>query len=334
MVSALTGPVVSLTQSEANAAFTVIARGVAVDLAHHATRRIGGQACRGSNTEASELALSEFAERMAMSEPPFPPNSGECPLVGHMVEATELATGRRLRAPAADYYLHPETCEYNARPDRPTTSGAAAGSDYWSATARGLLELLERDALMLTWRWNMRRPGWHQYTDLSYIHGVPTLVCQLSGAVGSAADRTLRCAARRASAEARAVRDWLSGEQPQDSIAAFTDHALYYLHSSRREQLRRLLPDGTDRAPVADLPRDARRLVGLLAGRLASRGIQVYAADISAPWMLSSGLHVVVTRSPQLYPLELGFGSAAVAERLRWRAETTGPPLLDPVPLA
>lgn len=343
MVSSLTGPVVSLTTAAdpvadpaADSAVepAAVAQGVCVNLAHGTTRVIAAQGHAGTLAEARQRALHEFAERMAMSEPPFPPADVGCPLRGRTVQVRELATGRRSQAPAGDYYLHPAACEFSARPDRPSTNGAAAGSDFWSAAARGLLELLERDALMLTWRWNLRCPRWGGYTDLSHLHGVPTLVCRISGAVGSAADRTLGAAARRARAEARAVHGWLRHEQPTDDIADFTDHARYYLHPARREQLARLLPDESPRVPAPELPSDDRALVERLAKRLAGGGIQVWAADISTAWMRASGLHVVVVRSPQLYPLELGFGSAEVAERLRWRVGAAGSPNLDPVPLA
>jgi ribosomal protein S12 methylthiotransferase accessory factor YcaO len=334
MVSSLTGPVVSLTATSVATGMTVVARGVSIDLAHRTTRLIGAQGHAATETEARQRALGEFAERLAMSEPPFTQAAQGCPLSGHTVEVRDLATGQRARMPATGYYLHPPACEFNAKPDRPSTNGAAAGADYWSAAARGLLELLERDALMLTWRWDLRRPRWGAYTDLSYLHGVPTLVCQHHGAVGSAADRTLAAAARRASAEAHAVHSWLKDGQPADDIADFTDHALYYLKPSRRDQLTRLLPDDSPHSAAPDLPSDDQALVELLANRLAGHGIRVYAADLSTPWMLASGLHVVVVRSPQLYPLELGFGSAEVAEGLRWRVGAARPALLDPVPLA
>lgn len=361
MISTRAGPVVRLTRARSSGSeWAAAARGVTVDTAHGTTRVTAGDGRGRSAAQATRRALHEFAERMAMSEPPAgragPGGPDGCPLAGQMIAVQELASGERTWAPAADYYLHPRTC-LPGPALRPTTNGAAAGAGFWAAAERGLLELLERDALILTWRWGLPRSRWvapwpqqpgvtATYTDLSQVHGVPTIACIVSGtnqgrtvrAVGSAAARTAGAAARHALSEARSVYQWLAEAAPDAGpIKEFTDHARYYLRPERRDVLLRLQPDS---GPAAGQPGEvpgpggSREFVRSLAHRLAERGIHVYAADLTTPWMRAVGLRVVVVRSAQLYPLELGTGSAAVAERLRWRVGLAGPPFLEPLPLA
>ncbi|BCB82886.1 hypothetical protein Psuf_001990 [Phytohabitans suffuscus] len=379
VVSPLAGPVLTLTETgSADGGWHAAARGVTIDTVHGSTLTVGGDGRAPTRGGARRRALAEFVERMALSEPAPPPRTGDdrtlwttsaaageppdCPLEGAAVVVRDLATGERGLARAGDFHLHPESCALSRGPRRPSTSGAAAGGGLWTAIERGLFELLERDALMLAWRFDLPRPQWPygdpapaadltaRYTDLSYLHGVPTVVCVVTGtgegggirAVGSASDRTAAAAARRALGEAVAVHRWLRHDEvPGETMTftRFTDNAVHYLHPDRRHLVDRLAPDGRPGwAAETGGPRvegTSRQVVAAVAGQLLARGIRVYAADLTPAWARGAGLRVAVTRSPHLYPLELGPAAEPAAEMFRWRLPGgAGPAFPQPVPLA
>ncbi|MFC0529788.1 TOMM precursor leader peptide-binding protein [Phytohabitans kaempferiae] len=380
VVSALAGPVVKLTETGSDeVGWQAAARGMTMDTTHGSTLTVGGDGRAPTRHAARRRALAEFVERMTLSEPaPLPPAGGDrtlwttdtrpagethdCPLEGAAVEVRDLATGERGLARASGFHLHPVGCALGTGPRRPSSSGAAAGDGLWTAIERGLFELLERDALMLAWRWDLPRPQWPygdpapaaglraRYTDLSYLHGVPTIVCVVTGrgegrvasAVGCATDRTPARAARRALGEAVAVHGWLRHDDVPDeamTFTQFTDNARYYLHPDRCHLVDRLAPDGRAGRPADGagpcLDGGSRQVAESVAARLLDQGIKVYAADLTPAWTRGTGLRVAVTRSPHLYPLELGPVTEPAAEMFRWRLpDGAGPAFLQPVPLA
>ncbi|MFI7232129.1 YcaO-like family protein [Nonomuraea angiospora] len=398
LVSARTGPVFEVTEhaphTHGGADWLVIASGVAVDRLHGAFIPTSGAGRSPDQASGRRNALYECAERLALREPPGRgqgPAGPGCPLAGRTVPVRDLASGAMLDRPAGDFYLHPPPCPRAAGPDRPTSNGAAAGDSYWSAVERGLLELLERDALMTTWRFGLRPPRLPAddlvpdqvealrgqgltltLADLSPLHGLPIVVCVAGGqvdghlvrTVGSAADRTLRRAAARAAVEAGSVHQVAAerlrlGRHEELTFGDFVDHAFYYLDPDKARLL-----DLFDSGPVAtaraaalgdgsgqtgsgqtgsgqtDCGQDrSEQNVRALAERLARAGVAIHAADITPAWLRPHGIHTIVARSPDLYPLELGPGSPDLARRLRRHpareALVSGRPVnLAPIPLA
>ena len=155
-----------------------------------------------------------------------------------------------------------------------TSSGIACGPTLEEAILTGLLEVIERDAVMLTWynRLSLPRLEWTghagltalaeryfepaglRYTavDLSVFLGVPTAFGVVRGhpgvvgaiGVGAGSAPTVEVAWRKALAEAFSVQRWIRDralEAPErvgldaDEIATFTDHCLYYVTHDRAE---------------------------------------------------------------------------------------------------
>ncbi|MET7333183.1 YcaO-like family protein [Nonomuraea sp. NPDC005650] len=381
LVSRRTGPVIRVeeTAPEQGGAWRVAVAGASVDRVHPAVRPATGGSRAPSRDEARRKAFSEFAERLVLQEPPYPTGSpasdGDCPLTTMPLHVRELATGDTRVHPAAGYYLHPASCPLAGRSDRPSSNGAAAGESYWQAVERGLLELLERDALMTTWRYGLRPPrlspagfaddeteellrrGFRlSLVNLSAAHGIPTVVCLLRGrvdgradgqavaTVGSAADRTLSRAVARAAGEAVSVLEacahhLASGPSGELALDDFVEHAFHYLDPGRIGLLDRLDSATAVDSEAPELAGDSRTLVEEIAAGLAAREISVYAADLTPPWLAAMGTRTVVTRSPDLYPLELGHGSPALAGRLARHASRRAlvdatRVHLEPVPLA
>jgi ribosomal protein S12 methylthiotransferase accessory factor len=153
-----------------------------------------------------------------------------------------------------------------------TSSGLACAPTLEEAILAGLLELIERDAVMLTWYGRLSLPllDWsgddelvrldaryfaptglrYAAVDLSVFCGVPAVLGVVHGVpdtlgalgVGAAGAPTLAVAWRKALAEAFAVQRWVrdrSVERPEDvdrtarEITGFDGHTMFYAHPKR-----------------------------------------------------------------------------------------------------
>jgi len=172
-----------------------------------------------------------------------------------------------------------------------TSSGLACGPTQVEAVRAGLLELIERDAFMLTWanRLSLPRLDWtddaelcafearylapagarHAVVDLSAFLGVPAAFAVAEGddvaepavAVGAGCAPTIAAAVKKALAEAYAVRSWGRGlmQEPRRyaddfrDVVTFTDHIRLYA-SGEVAPAAAFLTASTDRRPVGDVP--------------------------------------------------------------------------------
>ena len=153
-----------------------------------------------------------------------------------------------------------------------TSSGLACGATLEEALLAGLLEQIERDAVMLAWYDRLSLPllDWrgdpelvrldaryfaptgleYSAVDLSVFFGVPTVLGVVHGApgtlgalgVGAASAPTVGAAWQKALAEAFTVQRWVRDracERPEDversadEIQNFDGHTLFYAHPDR-----------------------------------------------------------------------------------------------------
>ncbi|MDQ5820930.1 MAG: YcaO-like family protein [Actinomycetota bacterium] len=173
-----------------------------------------------------------------------------------------------------------------------TSSGTACRATFAEAVLSGLLELVERDAFMLSWygRLSLPRLEWradpgfaafddryfrpagveYEAIDLSVFHGVPTVLGIVRGApgdgapvaVGAAAAQRVEDAWQDALGEAFAVRAWARAMAHEGQTAEFAsdfsdldgfdDHILFY---AREENARHtdFLDASSEERPVADV---------------------------------------------------------------------------------
>lgn len=173
-----------------------------------------------------------------------------------------------------------------------TSNGTACGATFGEAVLRGLLELVERDAFMLTWygRLSLPRLEWrsdrelaafderyfrpagirYEAIELSAFHSVPTVVGVVRGspgdgapvAVGAAAASRVEDAWKDALGEAFAVRAWARAMAHEaqavefasdfSDLDGFDDHILFY---AREENARHadFLDAAEEERPVADV---------------------------------------------------------------------------------
>jgi ribosomal protein S12 methylthiotransferase accessory factor len=230
-----------------------------------------------------------------------------------------------------------------------TTSGLALGRDADDAAMRAVLELVERDAAMMTWLCHL--PGVRLVPDSKdpAVHAImrwleplgvavsfyilevgipiPTVLAVSFGdgvrwpglCVGSAAHRSSREAMRAAALEMTVTGRGLVRAQGQ-AVGAdvirfdqFVDHALYYFDPARAGSASFL----SDAAPVHCA---AQADIGVedacgLARLLATAGVKVAVVDLTPPDLTLSGLRLVRAFSDGLLPMHCGLGFERLGAR-------------------
>jgi ribosomal protein S12 methylthiotransferase accessory factor len=239
-----------------------------------------------------------------------------------------------------------------------TSSGAACGCTLEEAVLRGLLELLERDAFLVTWanrlsppllEWSRHcelarldrryfRPSGLAYAavDLSAFFDVPTVLGvvrdeRVPGAalgVGAAAAARVEEAWLRALAEAFSVRTWArltwdGREGDSEAIETFDDHIRFY-SSPVHAEITRFLDESPDRRDVRDVPAvegdDVRAQIRAVTTRLEARGASAYAADVTAPDIRDAGLRVAKVVAPELCALDVAHDARFLGGRRLYNA--------------
>jgi ribosomal protein S12 methylthiotransferase accessory factor len=266
--------------------------------------------------------------------------------------ATRLRFAEALELPTCDPVLVPAQLVYLARPPDdeeliayPTSNGLACAATFEEAVLAGLLELIERDAFMVTWTNRLSLPllEWsgdpelerfdRQYLapaglrqaaiDASCFFGVPTVFAIAHGrpgdagllGIGAAAAPTVQEATRKALAEAysvqRGARDLAlaAGEIPAPGdIRDFDDHLLYYCEPENAQRAA-FLAASAARTPAGSVTPvvgdNVQELVEALVALLGRHGVSVFAADVTTPDVREAGLVVVRVLSPELCPLDV-----------------------------
>jgi ribosomal protein S12 methylthiotransferase accessory factor len=224
---------------------------------------------------------------------------------------------------------------------RTTSSGLACHPSAGEATVAALLELLERDAFMITWKARIAWPllDWRGHAgiaaferaflrptgldwraiDLSAFWDLPIVAAVVRDGdavgVGAAAAVSVERAVTKALDEAARVRTWASALRsegheapPADDIEEFDDHVRFYADPRNTPRIRFLDGSGRRRR-VESVPAirgatvDAR--IDTICRRLARRRITAYAVDVTAPDVREAGLTVVRAIAPELCALDV-----------------------------
>jgi ribosomal protein S12 methylthiotransferase accessory factor len=251
-----------------------------------------------------------------------------------------------------------------------TTSGLATGRNFEEAAMRAVLELVERDALTLTWLCRLTAPqiiqnvlGAAVSSVLAFLNErnatvelflldvgipVPTVLALGRGdgvrwpglCAGAAAGRNLSEAVRAAvlelAATGMALTRNLDRAEPirrpeQIRTDAFGDHARYYFEPARSGAADFLLQRPDASRRTVGPSDDAFSSLHDLAQLLTRSGIRVALADVSSPDIALSGFSVVRALADGLQPLHCGYGTERRGAR-RLRRFLRGPINPDPHP--
>jgi len=263
-------------------------------------------------------------------------------------KGVDLSTNASVYLPAQLVYLGAEAGVTAG--DTPigyaTSSGMACGPSAEAAILGGLLELVERDAVMLTWyaQWSPPRLQWRgdsslatvedryfavtglRYVclDLSELHGIPTVLTVVRGgetgmAVGAASALRPGEAWLKAMREAFATYAWadrLRRTTPAialtrlDRVHRFADHVRFYA-DPQAPALASFLwrnPESRDIRALPDLVEpDPARQIAALVGRIAAAGASAFAVDLTTVDVRRAGAQVWKALSPELQPLDVGY---------------------------
>src|SRR5581483_2988802 len=204
-------------------------------------------------------------EQLATDGFPYQPSTSSTKL--RWAAARRLFDGAVQTLPAQFVYLSASLQQLpEAEPPivEQVSSGLACGPTFEEAALRAVFELVERDALMLTWLRKLSLPllAWEddhdcrlfitrwlrgarltcEFVDLSGFHGIPAVLAVISGpfgnrshlSFGSAAAATIQDAWRRSLIEALMSREWLRTRARRDLTRLSADavetveaHAVY-----------------------------------------------------------------------------------------------------------
>jgi ribosomal protein S12 methylthiotransferase accessory factor len=263
-----------------------------------------------------------------------------------------LDTGGAVWVPALLAYF-----DFRASPEerfcQVTSNGLAAGAGLEDAALRAVLEIVERDAFMITWR--AERPGRRLLLDDTIEPGadevvrqlsergvevelflldaglsIPTVICLGVGdgkrwpgvTVALAAHVSLRTSARRAILEQGHVGPYLArlmldGEHiiPAEpgDVRTLIDHALYYVPPDRVQALDFLRRGGDRPIPLVELAEPPDASLAVCVGRLHAGGMRVAIAEVTSPDVTVSPFRVVRALGPDIHPIDFGFGLRRLA---------------------
>jgi ribosomal protein S12 methylthiotransferase accessory factor len=222
----------------------------------------------------------------------------------------------------------------------PISTGNCVHSDPIEAVVGGLCEVIERDAVAVTWlqqlplprlaaadrsarlaelvEWHRRRFVTVHVFDATLDLGVPTALCVLAAdhdlraarLVGAGTGRTLALAAEKALVEATGLRTGLQaavGPVPAgpESFRQLADGARYMGLPTRAHAFDFLLDDSTPRTPRQPgdaLPANPAAALAAIANRLEEAGMRAVAVDRTTEELAGVGLTAVCVVVPDLQP--------------------------------
>ena len=272
------------------------------------------------------------------------------------IEGRALPGGDRFWLPAELVFLSP------VEDERPigyaTSSGTACAESIDEAIARGLCELLERDAFMLAWtnRLSLPRLDWsgdarllaldrryfrqtgleYAAIDLSGVHEVPSFLGVVRGpkhapgalGVGAGTAATVDRAWWKSLSEAFAARTAgvkLARVEERDlgaageGIASFEDHIRWYANHEHAAAAS-FLDASADRRDVREIAELRGDPIPRLLERVEAAGSSAYFVDVTSPDVAELGLHVTKVVAPELCALDVPHAARFLGGRRLYEA--------------
>lgn len=237
----------------------------------------------------------------------------------------------------------------------PISSGAAYGDNYALAIQNGLLEIIERDATMLTWlakrddiakinlntektkalddyfkKYNLELNVFEATADLH----APVMLTILRNktnigpaiSVGAGASLNPEKAAIKSIMEAHQGRLWIRSSyavegQPKikkNEIIDMKTRAFYWYDENKVANLDFLLKNERRKklSSIYNLERDTKRSVDLIVSNILGKDYNLFIADVSTPDVKKIGCRVIKAICPELQPLYLNENYPVHSKRL------------------
>ena len=281
------------------------------------------------------------AERLARADFPF---EAYAPSVEYnWVECTRLADDATVSIPSDFVYLTPRAAEVPYLLDN-NTSGCGAHHSIEAATRNGVLELVERDAVMSHWYSQERKPhvdveslpAWARYTlapfrdsyevhivDITRYDGLPAVEACLVArdpetvpafVIGAGCAPTRHAAIDSAITEVTGILHLATvggvldtGERlDRSAVQETADHLRYYSQHDRLEYL------AAFREPSTTIPYDridpgCGESLSEIVRRLADHGVRLFRRELTPQALMRAyDVRVVRTLSPDLVPMHFG----------------------------
>ena len=243
------------------------------------------------------------------------------------VRGVSLHDGRATWIPAVLSFLNLPALTAAERFCLPISTGCAAHVSVEQALLSGLCEVIERDAVSLTWLQRLALPrivadASEHFFDATTDLGVPTLYCvqvaphseRLAVVVGCDAGLDASVSLAKLRREVASCRIGLqmprSSASDRDAFLSVYDGALYMARPERLEAFGFLLKTTTHRT-LAEMPKletgSARRNLLEILGRLRRAGYEAYAVDLTTDEACRVGMRVVRVVVPGLMPLSFSY---------------------------
>jgi ribosomal protein S12 methylthiotransferase accessory factor len=276
-----------------------------------------------------------------------------CPLVApdkkqpiRWVQGLSLLDGRSIFIPAVMAYLDAGFITSAERFWLPITTGCAAHGTFERAVVSAILEVIERDAIAITWLQKLRlrrihidhcsgilQDYWSRYErssrDLEYLFldattdlGIPTIYGLQIARANHRLRTLVSCATALAPAEAvvavmREMSAIRTAFRRIPAIPASWDnfgdvfHGAIYMADAQRANAFDFLTESDSEVRLSEMPKlsgvdDAHDLRGIVE-LLRARGLQAYAVDLSSDEALRCGMRVVRVIIPALQPLSFHY---------------------------
>jgi ribosomal protein S12 methylthiotransferase accessory factor len=281
----------------------------------------------------------------------------------HWISGYWLHTGKPVWTPALPVFNN-LLVPANERFCQVTSNGLATGTDLNDAAVRATLELIERDAFMLSWY--CRLPGQELDVEGSLEPGVemvlqmirqqgaqirfyllnaginvPTVLCIARGdgktwpgaALGLGCHPNLRIATRKAIMELGQTgpefcRVMISGDEPvprsPGEVQTFRQHGLFYLPAERNQVFDFLDKGGKPSIRLCDFEEPGEISLAALIEMLGAAGVRVAIVDLTTDALRASGFSVVRALGENMQQIHCGFGRERL-DNPRLRNLLTGP---------
>jgi ribosomal protein S12 methylthiotransferase accessory factor len=310
--------------------------------------------------EAMDLDLLPRCSPTELAHPRCPVLAPRKEIPQRWVRGWSLTRNRPIWIPAVLTWLYFKARTDGERFTNPISTGCAAHSDLSAAIIGGICEVVERDAISLTWLQQLRLPEIvvDDLTDDQAIYlersrragrsirffdattniGLATIYAVETFGYADRIAQMVSCSTeldpgtaiakicRESASSYSALRSMPAAPESLDDLVSVSHGGVYMGHPSRRRAFDFLLDSDRETRPLSLLPKfgngSSRATLDVLLDMFRSLDIDIFCVDITTDEARSVDFHVVRVIVPQLMPLSFTYRARYLAHRRLYE----GPP--------